>query len=435
MDAPRPESVHAALDPSISGPLSVEKARAMLERADELMASSDFSDAARYYQRVVGHPSAEVTAAALLGLGEALYRLDQDAAALSTWRSVFELPETRATYAAWRNVAAALVRAGDMHGAADAYRQAERRAPPGDRAEIASRLGWLTKELGDRRAAGRYFARARGDQLVPATFLLIGLTCGITVAAWLSVGSGLDLYGALQLDKAAVANGEYWRLLTVALLHAPLQEGVLFALLHLGFNMFALYLLGPVVERFYGPVTFVLLYLLTAAAGSVASFVFSDATSVGASGAVFGLVGVLIAAQRVHDPMVDRQTRQLIAQLVPLVIINLVFNLFAGFVDIAAHVGGLAAGLWLGWLLMPARVTTLATRWQDPGGTMAREGPARVALRWLGVLALVVAIVVGIATGTDARHGTGPIGPTTTATVPGAPSSAGRPRPAPDGGS
>jgi membrane associated rhomboid family serine protease len=402
MDASTPQPADRPIDPSIGGPLSVDQARALLARADALMASGDYADAVRVYQRVVGQPSPDVTAAALMGLGEALYRLDEDDAALSAWRSVLELPETPSTYPAWRNVAAALVRAGDLRGARDAYRQAERRAPAEDRAEIASRLGWLNKELGDTRASRRYFARARGDSgLISATTAVILVTVAVSFACFTTWGEQ-NLLPYLMLDKQAVANGEYWRLLSVTLVHANL--------IHLGFNMYALWLVGPIVERYYGSAVFLMMYLLTAAAGSVASFLWSAGPSVGASGAIFGLIGVLIAAQRTHDPMVDRRTRALISQLVPLVIINLVFNVFAGYIDIAAHVGGLLAGLYLGWLLAPARVTTMATNWQRPAGQGGIAAPP--ALRWLGVAALVGVLVVGLAIGTPMRAGGGNTGPT-----------------------
>ncbi len=69
--------------------------------------------------------------------------------ALVSWEAATQLGETPSTYPAWRNVAAARVRADDLPGAIEAYRQADRRAPPEDKAEIATRLGWLTKETGD----------------------------------------------------------------------------------------------------------------------------------------------------------------------------------------------------------------------------------------------------------------------------------------------
>jgi tetratricopeptide (TPR) repeat protein len=156
------------------GPLSREQARALLDRAAELLAAGDYREAAEHYRRIVGNDDATVTAAALLGLGEALYRLDQSDAAVATWEAVLELPETPSTYLAWRNVAAARVREGDLKGAIAAYREAERRAPPQDRPEIATRLGWLAKETGNVGASRRYFARGRGGgPAVPLTQSLI----------------------------------------------------------------------------------------------------------------------------------------------------------------------------------------------------------------------------------------------------------------------
>ena len=105
--------------------------------------------AGEHYERVVGFDDPSITAAALLGLGEVHYRLDDEAAAVATWSAVLRLGETPSTYAAWRNVAAARVRAGELASAIDAYREADKRAPQQDKAEIANRLGWLSKETGD----------------------------------------------------------------------------------------------------------------------------------------------------------------------------------------------------------------------------------------------------------------------------------------------
>ena len=102
----------AAPELATAGPLSLEAARALLDRAAELMDAGDYREAGMHYRRVVGFDDPTVTAAALLGLGQALYRLDQDEAAVATWESVLELPETPATYRAWREVAAARVREG-----------------------------------------------------------------------------------------------------------------------------------------------------------------------------------------------------------------------------------------------------------------------------------------------------------------------------------
>ena len=260
-------------------------------RGDELLAAGDYGDAAIHYQRVVGFDDPAITAAALLGLGEARYRLDDEDGAVATWEAAIQIGETSSAYPAWRNVAAARVRSGDLRGAQRAYREADRRAPAADKAEIASRLGWLAKEAGDAGTANRYFAKARGDgPLVPVSTIVIAATAIVSLVV-LFTAEGEDLLQALWLDKLAVADGEYWRLWTVTLVHADL--------LHLFFNMYALYLAGPIVERWYGSLWFLILYLLCAAAGSVASFVFGgDVPAVGASGAIFGLFGVLLAANR-----------------------------------------------------------------------------------------------------------------------------------------
>jgi membrane associated rhomboid family serine protease len=371
------------------GPLSRDVALALLDRGAGAVAAGEYAFAAAYYQRVVGFDDPAVTAAALLGLGEALYRLDREPDAVGAWESVLALPENPSTYAAWRNVAAARVRAGDLTGALTAYREADRRAPSSDKPEIASRLGWLAKETGDRGASRRYFARSRGGgPAVPIAWLILGVTVVTSFIAESSGGG--DLYGALALDKSALAAGEWWRLLTPTLVHA--------GLLHLFFNMYALYLIGPIVEGIWGSAPFALFYVLTAAAASTVSFLTSPTTSVGASGAIFGLIGVLLAGTRAHHPILDRRARSIVPQLGTLVLINLAIGFGSGgLIDNGAHIGGLVSGLWLGFVVPPGRAPTLRSFWQraDAGASDARPMPIVIA----GVLALVGAIALGVAVG------------------------------------
>lgn len=378
------------------GRLSRPEAVALIEDASTSLAAGDFRDAATRFGRVVGFDDPEITTSALLGLGEARYRLDEDQAALASWEMAVQLPETRFTYAAWRNVAAARVRGGDLRGAIDAYRQADRRAPLEDKGEIANRLGWLMKETGDTGAARRYFARGRGEAASSLTIGIIAVTALVSLWSLLAPEAGNILFPLLQLDKPAVADGEYWRLWTVTLLHG--------SLLHLFFNMYALYLTGPIVERWYGPARFFAFYLACAAAGSVASFAFGgDVPSVGASGAVFGLFGLLLAAGRLHRP-VDRQGRMLVSQLGMLILINVAFGFLVPGIDNAAHLGGLAAGLLLGALIPPMKVQTMASLWQRPGEA-GRAHVARVpaAVPILAVVLVAVIVVIGLAFGTAAR--------------------------------
>ena len=347
-------------DPSVSGPLTRDAALAHLERGGTLLESGDFSLAAVHFSRVVGFDDPAITAAGLLGLGEARYRMDDEDGAVASWAAVTQLPDTPSTYPAWRNLAAARVRAEDLNGAMAAYREADRRAPDADKAEIANRLGWLSKETGDARASRRYFAKGRGDgPLIPMATAILALTVIVSLTVFLS-SEGQALQDFLMLDKGAVANGEYWRLWTVTLVHGDL--------LHLFFNMYALFLVGPVVERWYGSIRFVVFYLLCAAGGSVASYVFGDGQyAVGASGAIFGLFGILLAAGRAHRP-IDRASRGIVQQMGVLIAINLVFGFASGgVIDNAAHIGGLVAGLWIGYFIVPTKVATMSAAWTVPG--------------------------------------------------------------------
>jgi membrane associated rhomboid family serine protease len=396
-------------DPRTPGPLDRATAATLLARADELLAMGEYPAARAAYARLVGMPDPGLTAAALVGAGEALYRLDDDEGARQCWEQATRLPENPITYRAFRQVAAARVREGDLRGARDAYREAERRAPTQDRAEIASRLGWLSKELGDQRAAGRWFSRSRADEPKPVvTYAILGVTLVVSFLA-MQPGGG-ELLTTLWLDKQGLAAGEWWRLVTPTLVHG--------GLLHLLFNMYFLYLVGPLVEQLHGSARFALLYGLTAAAGSAASFIFGGpAPSVGASGAVFGLCGVLVAVSAVHRPVLDGRGRAIMSQIGVLVILNLAigfgFGALVGVrIDNAAHVGGLLAGLWLGFVLPPVR-STLASYWQRParpGGAGVPPGAASavdprlaVLARAFAVAAVAVVIIASVLVASAAR--------------------------------
>ncbi len=127
-----------------------------------------------------------------------------------------------------------------------------------------------------------------------------------------------------------VLYGEWWRLLTAAFLHG--------GFLHIAFNMYVLFVLGPTLERVLGHARFVVLYVVAALGGSIASYTFSDprTVSVGASGAIFGLMGALIVA--------GRRLRWDIRQVLILLAINVVIGFISPGVDWRAHFGGLVVG-------------------------------------------------------------------------------------------
>jgi rhomboid protease GluP len=143
----------------------------------------------------------------------------------------------------------------------------------------------------------------------------------------------------------------------------------------------------------------------------VGSYLLGDPTapSVGASGAIFGLFGVLLVASRIHDPVLDRQGRALVGQIGGLIVLNLIIGFGAvgiGInIDNNAHVGGLLAGLWLGFVLVPRNVRTLRDLWQvppdAPAAPSAASGRLAIAVRLLAVAALVTVLLVGIALGSN----------------------------------
>ncbi|MHB8959237.1 MAG: rhomboid family intramembrane serine protease [Candidatus Limnocylindrales bacterium] len=400
MTQPPSFDLHGTL--SHDGPLTRTAALAALDHAAELMEQSRFVDAARLYQRVIGFDDRGVTAAALLGFGQAMHRLDDENAAVGAWQEVTRLPATPATYPAWRELAGARVRSGDLAGAADAYRAAERLAPREDKAEIASRLGWLSKELGDTRAAGRYFSRARGGSAMAMTLTIIAITTVISLVADIGGSDGSTLLHSLWLDKVLVAQGEVYRLFTVALVHAPLVQDPF----HLPFNMYALWLVGPLVERLYGRWRFLAFYVVCTVWASLLSFALSttpgeggDQFAVGASGGIFGLFGLLVGTLAVQRPVLGSAMRGLLGQLVALIAINLLLGATMVGIDNWAHVGGLVTGLWFGVLLLPTGVPTLRSMWLRPGQVPGEAVPivgraGMVGVQIAGMVALAVAFWV-----------------------------------------
>ncbi len=397
-----PQGSRPAVDPRVTGPLSPEAAATLLDQGRALLDAGDFGQALATYQRVVGFDDPEVTAAALLGMAQARYRMDDDDNALRTWEAVLELPETTSTYAAWRNVAAARVRDGDLNGAIAAYREADRRAPAEDKAEIANRLGWLAKETGNVRASRRYFARGRGSYLPVATYSILGITVAVSLAAAFAA-DGAKIYEALWLDKVLIAIGQLWRLVTVTLVHGDKPPAELsLTLVHLLGNMYALYLVGPIVERLYGPSRLVAFYIVAAIGGSLTTFAFGEAQfGTGASGAIFGLFGVLFAATRLHLPVLDRASRNVAGQIGILIVINIAFGLSSGIVDNMAHIGGLVTGVLLAVAFPPGKVPTLRAMWQ-PGadgqiasGNILASPMARIGSIALLVVLMAVTAVIG----------------------------------------
>ena len=373
--------------------------RSTFDAARDAAGRGDYEAAAALYSRLIGNPDPELHVAGLLGLADARYRLDDEEGALQGWIAATQGPETSLSWHAWVQVAGARVREGDLVAAARAYREAEARAPLDERPAIASRLGWLNKEMGNSRSAQRYFGRARTGVFRPiATYALIAVTAIVSLYILYGPSPLSDQLGnLLALDKHAVQHGEYWRLLSVTLVHA--------SLIHLGFNMYALWIVGPLSEALYGRAVYVAIYLLAGLGGSIASYLFIAEPSVGASGAIFGLFGLIFTSTYFHKPALARQARAITSQIGILIVINLVIGFgignFGGLgeIDNAAHVGGLLVGAWLGFILPPRGAATLASFWHRPPGAdgqLPSRTPALLAAGGVIVLGVVLFVALQI---------------------------------------
>lgn len=171
----------------------------------------------------------------------------------------------------------------------------------------------------------------------PASFTILGISVAVWLIGFLAPDVRQLIFELGIQDNPSVAQGEWYRLFTGAFLHSPA------AITHILFNMFALYLFGPELERQTGSVPFTALYFAAALAGGAAFFLANPVgQAVGASGAIFGLFGAwLAAALRNRHTVAGRAG---LRHLLLLLGINLVLPLFVPNIAWEAHLGGLVAG-------------------------------------------------------------------------------------------
>ena len=192
------------------------------------------------------------------------------------------------------------------------------------------------------------FLRALFTRSNPFTMIFIGVNVGVFVLMCLAGGFAVTSvnpevlrgFGAKQNNLIAEQH-QYWRLITAIFIHI--------GIIHLLLNNYALWIIGQEIERIYGSARFVVLYLVTGVIGSVGSYAFNpQATSAGASGAIFGLFGVMATfAFKYRKEIPQRLSREIRRRVLPVIAINLVFGFSVRIVDNAAHVGGLLAGIAL----------------------------------------------------------------------------------------
>lgn len=171
------------------------------------------------------------------------------------------------------------------------------------------------------------------------TYSIIGIT---TLIYLLQMASQILLQADIPLQLFAKANdliraGELWRLLTPALVHTTVA--------HIGFNMYALFSFGTGLERHFGRWRFLLLYVLGAFTGNVLSFLFSPGYSVGASTAIFGLLGAEAVFLVQNRKLFAGQFRSAIGNIIFIAAINLFIIGSLPGIDNWGHIGGLLGGL------------------------------------------------------------------------------------------
>ena len=131
-----------------------------------------------------------------------------------------------------------------------------------------------------------------------------------------------------------IKSGEYYRLITSAFLHI--------GLIHLLVNNYALYVIGPQVESFFGKGKYLIIYILSAIFGNLLSLLFTDAVSAGASGAIFGLLGSILYFGYHYRVYLEGVLK---SQIIPLIIMNLALGFILNGINNAAHIGGLIGGI------------------------------------------------------------------------------------------
>ena len=212
---------------------------------------------------------------------------------------------------------------------------------------------------------------------IPITCLFTAIILGVFAIAWtqgehdgdLSVET-LRTYGAM--NRILVSNGDYWRLLTAVFMHA--------SWIHLLLNTYMLFTWGGDVERTVGSIWFSFAFVTTGIGASAVSVLCQTSTSVGASGALFGIIAVVLAilyrrAGSWESFMANPGARQILIQAVVWILVG--FGFMRGTLDNYAHLGGFAFGIPCG-LLLEGRRGRNRNRWI--------AGLAAYILVWLGVV-------------------------------------------------
>jgi membrane associated rhomboid family serine protease len=205
----------------------------------------------------------------------------------------------------------------------------------------------------------------------PVTYALIAMNVLIYLIG-ASQGGGFNnpggsLYAKLWLDAPSLHNGDWWRLVTTMFLHASIT--------HIAFNMIALWFIGRPVEQYLGSARFIGLYFVSGLAGSAGALLQTPGVTVGASGAIFGILGAMLIIEW-------QVTGRLAGNAMTWIVINLVISFAIPGISWGGHVGGLIGGIL---------ITLAYAHWSERG--RAQYGQLGLG----GVIGLVVVAVGSVA--------------------------------------
>ncbi len=175
------------------------------------------------------------------------------------------------------------------------------------------------------------------------------------------VASGVSFTQPTPLDvlnwggdfgPATIGAHQWWRLLTSCFLH--------FGIIHIGMNMYVLYLIGPFIETVFGRMRYLLIYFTAGLAGSIVSvWVHPTAVGAGASGAIFGLYGAVLGFLLIKRRTLNPAAVKSIARSAGIFILyNVIYGSMSGTTDLSAHLGGLVAGFLAGMVLVRPQPTS-----------------------------------------------------------------------------
>jgi rhomboid protease GluP len=215
----------------------------------------------------------------------------------------------------------------------------------------------------------------------PVTFSLIALNLVVFAAQQLLISLlGFDLViGLGAKENTAIAAGQYWRLITPVFIHAGLA--------HLFVNMYSLYVIGPSAEEMFGRLRFLCFFVLAGLGGAIFSLAFNASPSVGASGAIFGLLGMLGAFWYLHRTTFGSVGKLQLRQIAMVAALNLLIGLSPG-IDFWAHLGGFLTGIALALLFGPR----YQPRWTETGQVRMQDIRPWAQVRF-GVLASLAALI------------------------------------------